>query len=126
MRGEWAEKVATVQEEVKELEASVGALEGEKEKTEKEAEKEAATIDAKKREKTENDANCRLMVKSMNEKQTRSEQELGELKAVIAEYETSYRSAVVEMARVKQAIATEGEALQGAESRLQRWGEMGV
>lgn len=88
---------------------------------EKETATEAATIEARSGRKAENDANCRLLVKSQSEKQARSEQELGELKAMIAGYEDSYRSAVVEMARVKQAIATESEALQGAEARLPAW-----
>lgn len=120
MARQWAAKLEEVKEAVKEAETSVRVLEAEKEKVEKETATEAATIEAKKREKAENDANCRLLVKSQSEKQARSEQELGELKAMIAGYEDSYRSAVVEMARVKQAIATESEALQGAEARLRR------
>ena len=86
MAREWAAKLEEVKEAVKEAETSVRALEAEKEKVEKETATEAATIEAKKREKAENDANCRLLVKSQSEKQARSEQELGELKAVIAGY----------------------------------------
>ena len=56
MAREWAAKLEEVKEAVKEAETSVRALEAEKEKVEKETATEAATIEAKKREKAENDA----------------------------------------------------------------------
>ena len=53
MAREWAAKLEEVKEAVKEAETSVRALEAEKEKVEKETATEAATIEAKKREKAE-------------------------------------------------------------------------
>lgn len=121
----WLEKSEVLKEALKELETAVMALEAEREKVEKELAVEAETLQAKKQEKAENETSCRLLVKSQNEKQTHCEQELGELKAAIAEYENSYRSAVVEIERVRQAIVTDGEAVKNAEEHLQRGYESG-
>ena len=67
----------------------------------------------------ENEENCRIVIKNMNQKQALYEEELMKLKSLIAEYEENFRKVVVLKESLKQEIETDKEELEGKKKRLE-------
>ena len=99
--------------------ASIDQIEQKRKETEGEIDNTMKEITEKKRVKQENEENCRIVIKNMNQKQALYEEELMKLKSLIAEYEENFRKVVVLKESLKQEIETDKEELEGKKKRLE-------
>lgn len=98
---------------------NIEQIEQKRRETEGEIDNAMKEITEKKRVKQENEENCRIVIKNMNQKQALYEEELMKLKSLIAEYEENFRKVVVLKESLKQEIETGKEELEGKKKRLE-------